>query len=400
MSDPARSPAPRTTGAVLAGVLLGGVLFHLLSQRASAFDPDAVGLGKNTLLRTAFRDGVQVSGWLGDVPERPPGGPPRGELRRRAAIFRSAGRRVALWLGASQLHAINHLAPTDRLAVERASERAAGRGSNLAYLQVSAPNATLDELFSVYVAFRHPTSRPDRLILGFTFDDLQHEVWRIESALDAAPFLPDDLPPPGPGDGPGLVALREQVARVRERCAQPPEWEEAPVARSATAGTPQDRLERELVARIEAVWPAWAGRHRLRSAVIAAGRTRLDRLRVATVGRGTIRVAPERVEAGKRTFLALLELLARDGVRLLCYRAPYNPTRFLHDRAAHDAMTGWVRARVLEAGQDWVDLEGLVPDPAQWGKDDANEPDPFHFTGEGHRLLGRAIDERLEALGE
>lgn len=376
---------------MLAGVLLGAVLFHLLSSRAAAFDPDAVGLGRNTILRTAFRDGVQVSGWLGDVPERPPGGPPRGELRRRAGELRAAGRRVALWLGASQLHAINHLAPTDRLAVEHAAERSAARGSSLAWLQVSAPNATPDELFSVYVAFRAPNTRPSRLVLAFTFDDLQHEVWRIESALDAFPLLPE-----GPLDGP----LGEQVARVRARRELPPEWEEAPVKRSATAGTPQDLLEKELVRRIESVWPAWAGRHRLRSEVIAAGRTRLDRVRVATVGRGTIVVPPARIEQAKTTYRALLELLRRDGVRLLCYRAPYNPTRFLHDRAAHDAMSEWLRAEVLAAGQDWLDLEQLVPDPALWGKDDAGEPDVFHFRGEGHRLLGRAVDERLEALGE
>jgi hypothetical protein len=97
---------------------------------------------------------------------------------------------------------------------------------------------------------------------------------------------------------------------------------------------------------------------------------------------------------------SLLRLAAADEVGVLLYQAPHRPDPgpFFHDRGAYDAWHAGVR-RGSESGEYAViDLETLVP-AEFWGITNEGRPDAFHFTAEGHRRLGAAIDGWFEERG-
>ena len=122
---------------------------HLASQQAG-FDPADFGLGRNTFTADAHLDGRRVSGQPRDI----------DALLTTSRSGRAAGRPLALWIGASQLHAINRMEQGDQLAVYYASQAARRRSSKVAYVQLSSPNANLCDLLGYYLAFRRSGLTP------------------------------------------------------------------------------------------------------------------------------------------------------------------------------------------------------------------------------------------------
>jgi hypothetical protein len=347
-----------------------------------------LGLGLQTYSFAAEdRDGGRISGDAGDAPA----------LADRLRSLRRAGRTTALWLGASQLHAINRPGPEAKLAVWVAEERARTRHGDVAYTQLSLPNAGLLELLAAYQAFRATAVRPDQVVLAFTYDDLSETALRedVIALLDTA--SPDLAPTGGPESEAARILQRAREETRRERRLASAS---APVERSATAGTPQERLERSLVSRLETHWPAYAERHRLRSAGVAAWKLPLTSLVFHLRGRPVQRVDPGARVVNEEALGALIAQTRADGVALLVYKAPHRPgaERFYHDRNAYDAFHAELEALSAREGFAYLDLEELVPGET-FGLTDQFLPDVFHFREEGHRLLGTEIDRWFEERG-
>lgn len=382
-----RARTPISWVSVPVGVGLGLGLLVVLAHWQRDFVADELGLGLQTYsFRAVDASGEPISGDASDAPAL------AGRLRSQ----RRAGRTTALWLGASQLHAVNRPGPEPRLAVAVAEQRARERGGDVAYTQLSLPNAGPLELLAVYQAFREPPTRPDRLVLALTYDDLSEIALRdsVVALLDAA--RPDLAGASGTGSGPEAILARARAQAARER-SEPPA---APVERSAIAGTPQERLEQSLVATLEALWPAYAERHSLRSAGVAAWKLPLTSLVFRLRGRPIQRIDPRARAVSEQALRALIAQTRSDGVALLVYEAPHRPDaeRFYHDRDAYDAFHAEIAAAASREGFAHLDLERLVP-AETYGLTDQFLPDVFHFREEGHRLLGSAIDRWFEERG-
>jgi hypothetical protein len=369
--------------ALLAGVVLGGALFHALGRAAARFDPQSPGLGRETTAISSSRfAGRDVSAY----PQA------TAAIAAQARAMQQEGRKVALWIGGSQLHAINNFREGEQLAVVQANALAAGRGATGRYVQISQANANFQEMLAFYVRFRQAGTVPDRLILAMAYDDLRERGLRW-GALDG---LSDALAAARQIGGPGVEALRAEA--VRQAAGQAAA--KAPVERNAIADTPQEKLEDALTAAAEGAWPAYRDRSVARAMLETEGRARMLR---AIYGRaGKIRIdVPEDVASQNRQALESIVRIARaDATRVLIYVQPYRPGEecFWYDRAAYEAFLAEMKAWCAAEGVQWADLSDLVA-ADQYGYTSDGRPDVFHFRQSGHRLLAEAIDRLSAAEG-
>ncbi|MEO6710992.1 MAG: hypothetical protein ABIP42_15535, partial [Planctomycetota bacterium] len=363
---------------VIGGILAGTLLFHGAARRSVDFAPDDVALGRNTVAFTARFDERQIGG---PIPELP-------EVLKTAQAAREAGRPLVLWLGASQLYAINRPKAGDRTAVVFAAEQAQARGSSAAWVQCASPNSNAHELLCMYIAFRQARVVPDRLVLAFTYDDLKEPGIR-DSALSLLSPLDEETLRTG-----AQVAVELETERARIVGGLAREAATTPVVRTATSGTPQERLEDAIEGWLDAHWSAWAARGNLAAEAVTWWKMPVTTLAFRVFDRPQTVVPPERAAWNWSALMTLLDLARADGVRVLVYQAPHNPglEPFYHPRAAYDRAQAEMARACQERHFDWIGLETLVP-AGLWGETNNFTPDVFHFQVEGHRLLG----ERIEA---
>jgi hypothetical protein len=358
-------------------MVAGVAIFHMASLSAIDFAPDDVALGRNTVAFTARLDGAPIAGPLPDLPA----------LIAKALTAGEQGRPLVLWLGASQLYAINNPEPGDRPAVAFAAEAARRRGSGDAWLQCASPNANANEILCMFLAFRQAGALPRRLVLAFTYDDLK-EVGIRDSALSALAPLDGLTQEIG-----GSAAAQVESERARFAFGASGAATTTAVLRSVTSGTPQAVLEDALVAKLERHWSAWAARGKLEALAVTWWKMPVTTLAFRLFDRPQVFVPAEQAEWNLAALRALFDLAAADGTRVLVYQAPHNPglTPFYHPRAEYDRAQALLAAECAARGFDWLDLETLVP-AGLWGETNNFTPDVFHYRVEGHRLLGEAIE--------
>ena len=363
---------------MIGGILAGTLLFHVAALRSVDFAADDVALGRNTVAFTARFEERQIGG---PIPELP-------EVLKTARAAREAGRPLVLWLGASQLYAINHPKAGDRTAVVFAAEQAQARGSRAAWIQCASPNSNAHELLCMYLAFRQAGVVPERLVLSFTYDDLKEPDIR-DSAL--ALLSPLDAETLRIG---AQVAAELETERTRVAGGLAREAATTPVVRTATSGTPQERLEDAIEGWLEKHWSAWAARGNLTAEAVTWWKMPVTTLAFRIFDRPQTVVPPERGAWNWSALMTLLDFAQADGVRVLVYQAPHNPglKPFYHPRGEYDRAQAAMARACEERHFDWIGLETLVP-AGLWGETNNFTPDVFHFRVEGHRLLG----ERIEA---
>ncbi|MCK6458150.1 MAG: SGNH/GDSL hydrolase family protein [Phycisphaerae bacterium] len=374
-SSPARSGGARRCTCVVAGVVLGAVAFSVEASRYSNYNPGEAGLGLNTVSRSGTWENREITGDVTDA----------------VRYFRLSNRKVALWLGASQLHAINRYEGGDELAVVYASEAARTRGARLAYVQMSTANANLHDLLGFYLSARLAGARPDALLVGMTYDDLR-EPGVQDGVLRRLPRIPPDVVQVG---GAGVEDLIAAIGAARR-----PQATKAPIRRTATEGTPQEELENALIRSLEGGWPAYRHRGKLAAAAQVAVMSQLATVMGGFMKRRAEPIPPDRQAWNLRAFDSLVALARADGTTLVVYRPPHRPGEdpFYYDRAAYDAFFAQLRERCERDGLLFADFESIVP-AEYWGLTNEGRPDVFHFRVEGHRLLGAAMDRYLSEHG-
>ena len=367
---------------LIAAVAIGVLGFNLLGSRAAQFDPTMPGLGRDTTaLGSSLFEGRVVSGYPSNAPV----------VAETARLFRQQGHQVALWLGASQVHAINDYASGDELAVVYANRAAAERGASVRYVQISDPNANLNEMLSAYLQLRQLGVRPDWIIVPLVYDDLREPSIRPGYLETLAPSL-DALRSEG---GPGIENLITERDRMSGEMPQ-----RAPVDRSAVSGTPQEQLEDYLVAHLEGTWEAYRNRNKVSALIEVEGRAAFMRVLMSGDRPFRIDVPADMAQWNGRALDSIIQMARVDGYRVLMYLQPYRPGEelFHYDRQAYEAFAAATASRCARDGVTLVDLSNLVP-AELYGLTSDGQPDVFHFRDGGHRLLGGAVDRQLESVG-
>jgi hypothetical protein len=297
------------------------------------------------------------------------------------ALSRSLSQRV-LWLGNSQLHAINQPQPGARTAPVLLAEQLRPLGTEV--LGLSEPNASLQE-HELMLAYAIANYQPTALILPAVFDDTRED--RIRSEL-------------------GFMAQDRQVLRILENSSivdrlRSDSVADPDCARPFTPGCLQETVERAIDGALS-VWPAWNARGETRGSIAVfmyQMRNTVFGIR-PTSARRRISGAYQRNMTSLRE---ILELAQRHRVHAIVYIAPIRqdvPLPYI--LSEYDEFKTQAAQLASAHGASFLNLEELVP-PAFWGAKAATdigggqEIDFMHFQFRGHQLLAEAARRQLEA---
>jgi hypothetical protein len=371
-SSPSKKPvAILELCAVVAGSALAVVILHF-ALRGGETKFEDLALGKATTSVYASVDGHKIHCNGVDGSEACIDG-----IRKRGAT------QVALWLGNSQIHAINQWKPDQETATAILHRRFQPRGIDV--VAFSLPNARLEEY---YLLFTYLSSRiPIRyLILSVVFDDLRGTQLR--------PLMMGALKDPAT-----LAALeRSEVGRqIAKRYGDEPSGDFA-----ALEETVQEHSEAALNGWLERHWKLWALRPEAR------GRFFLSLYDIRNTVLGITAQSKRKMIAGPyRNNMAALESLldasTRAGVGVVLYIVPIrDDVEIPYDAREYQRFKRELEEIAARHGVSCSNLEGIVPGPL-WGlKAPTNiggrlEIDFMHFQAQGHVLLANAVGELLEA---
>jgi hypothetical protein len=301
--------------------------------------------------------------------------------------FEAAGsQQPILWLGNSQLAAINRVKAGDKATPILLHDALVQRGQYL--VTYAQPNANLLEHALAFGVLSR-IYKPRLLILPVFLDDIREQ------------------------------GIRENIARFtelpayndfeRESALFPlirPVLQPASVQENAAPGhgeTLQQRFERDFTQQLSQHWPLWESRQMLSG--ILASVVHTTRNRLLGINAQTKRSVNAAVYSEKMQILdtMLAEAKAR-GISVLLYVPPFRtdiPGPYI-DSEYTRLKTG-LEQMAAKHGARFANLETIVPGP-EWGM--VIDPilgwsqyDFMHFTGEGHIRLADALDAALKSAG-
>jgi hypothetical protein len=281
----------------------------------------------------------------------------------------------AIWLGNSQLHAINQYVEGDLTAPAILADLVEQKSIDL--VAFSHANANLLEH---YIIFEFIRSRVNfkHLILPVVFDDFRENGVRRA----VADFLDDQLLT-------SLLAESDFGAKMLSKYGL---GESLPVVH-----TPMDLVETALDSRLGLMFGIWRARPEIRGDLLIT----LYRLRNRVFGITSDtkrRMLPEPYAWNMAALEALLESAKESGISVVTYIAPIgskNGERPYKENE-YERFKTEVSALTKKFGVTFSNFEDLIPD-SLWGRTDSisfsgsSEFDFMHFTSKGHGVLANQI---------
>jgi hypothetical protein len=295
-------------------------------------------------------------------------------------------RPVALWLGNSQLHAINQMRPGDETAPALLFRELGTRGVDL--VAFSQPNANLQEHLVLLAALEQQL--PLRfLILPVVFDDLRNDGVRTT----VSEMLVNNK----------SVELLERNEIGRRIVASIEVNAKGELA--ALSETAQERSEAALTTWLAEHSVLWAQRPQARGRIVEFMMS-LRNFVFGITAQTKRRMLPGSLEPNLAAVEAILDESRSASIECLIYVPPLRDdieTPYVEEE--YESFKQEVERLAKEHGAMFANLEALVPAPL-WGRKDSEtlggdaELDFMHFQAGGHRLLatavGRILESRLE----
>lgn len=297
-----------------------------------------------------------------------------------AGAVERAAKTSVLWLGNSQLHAVNQLLPGETNAVPMLFDSLARHGLDL--VTFSQPNASLQEHYVLFEYLRKQL--PLRvLILPVVFDDFREEGLREEVAALArnesmALRLTDTE------IGRRLLALSRSTSQDQET--------------AGIAKTMQEKAERALNSWLNEHSPLWAARPTIRGEIFI-GLYRLRNTLFGIKATSKRKMIPGRYKDNWAALQELLTVASRSGISVFVYVAPLrSDVEIPYDKTEYAQFKTDLEELASQHGATYSNLESLVP-AKFWGRKDATgfgdgpELDFMHFQAGGHKILAARLDE-------
>jgi glycerophosphoryl diester phosphodiesterase len=379
------SPVLRVLAFVLAVALGLGADWWLFSRQAQDFA--AAGLGINTTSNEAsFYDGSRrVICFSVEDLERCLGQLPPSTTRKRL-----------LWLGWSQLYAINAFHAGERTAPALLAERL--DGVNVDLIAIAMPNINPREELLVYEYLR-PRLKLAGVIVPAWLQGMKQEG--IRPTWQAA--LAD------PAVRSALAALPSGAAILGSVAPQAKSAQEIGQHGLATdTRTTQERVEQRLVAELTDRFAPWRVRSEAQGEIklaLLAAKEQVLRLRNLVLGTRAANwvnvIPPARYAINLEALTDLVSAARRDGLPVLVY-VPPRPSgrRFPFDPAVYAAFKSDAERIARTSGAAFASIEDTVADDV-WGEADngAGEivTDHSHFTAAGHRQMSDALARALRS---
>lgn len=357
---------------MLAGVVLAGVgigYFH-----AHRVLGDQVALGEQTRRTDSVVNGVPMNSYTS----------PDAVARYRGDAW-PKGEHEAIWLGNSQIFAINQPTPDAQVAPWHLSKLL---GWNVYGLNL--PNANFQE-FLVLQEFAFLRRSPDWVIMVLVFDDLREDNVRAEANV-----LYDDRLDAVLRTSP----VGSVLATAMSKNAKAPTGDLQGTTRSKNTWilgiSLQDICERNLQEGLGHLWHVWRERGETRAGI----QVRLHALRNWVFGITNATVRRMMKAQYDKNMAALEDAVRRNaerGVHTLLYVAPLRrdvPPPYQMDLYEH--WKGEVRSLAERHGAIFADLDTAVPDNL-WGTVNGQDIDFMHYRGPGHEIVAQRLAEIIRA---
>jgi hypothetical protein len=372
------SPPPRRSAlagplwAILAGLLLAIGLSYWVASTAPDFEDLALGDATKSVYGAYEGDKI-FCGSIAEAPEC------LGPAKRRAL----AGQ--VLWLGNSQLHAINQPKPDDVTAPIVLARRLRPQGTEVQAM--SFPNASLTELGLAWLFQRHDR-RIDVLVVPLFLDDTREGA--VRDILVPVARRPD------------IAAILQTTPAGRRLIAGLPAGEKDATGAAKRTPSLQDRSETAITAALEACCGFQTMREQARGQIDI--QTYMLRNWLFNVNAQTVRpIIPDIYAANLAALDAMLADAAARGTRVITYIPPLRqdvaPPYAPADYARFKADTAAIAAR---HGATFVNIDAIVPGPL-WGTKAATrtggdpELDFMHFQEPGHVAVAAALGPVIDA---
>lgn len=297
-----------------------------------------------------------------------------------------ADKDLILWLGNSQLHAINQMEVKDVTAVELVHRSLRDGGQYV--MGLSYPNVSLQQNYVTfeYIGYKLPIMT---LILPVVFDDFR------ETGIGSQFSLAFETP----GVVNNLMRTKIGKSLVSDYAEQYPENSDMAGLRE----TMQEQSEVYLNDYLTAKWKIWEKRPDLRAQVFK--NLYLVRNSVFGINASSVRnVIPGRYRQNFEAYNAILKSAAKQKIKVLTYIVPLrNDVKRPYNKQDYSAFKEKVRLMATDNGAHLLDLENLVPSQ-HWGEKSStglgqeSEVDFMHFQFEGHERLAAAILDGLVVL--
>lgn len=364
-AEPTARSVPGLLLPVIAGAILSVVVFTLLPESDENQFED-LALGKETTSIYSSIDGYPIHC------KHPEDGAKCIEgVKARGADS------LVLWLGNSQVHAVNQLKSGEENAPPVLFRKLQKHGIDLVVF--SQPNANLQEHYVLFEYLQQHINI-NLLILPLVFDDMRETGLRadIRKALD------DHLL--------GIVRQSDVGVQITSESGNTAGNDDF----AGLANTVQDKSERRLNDWLSNNIEIWRERPALRGKFL----TSLYRLRNFVFGitpNTKRKVIKGRYDLNRRALEQLLKSARSRGIKVIAYIAPLrNDVEIPYDLTEYEAYKEDMSNLVLSAGHVIFNYEDLVPGE-YWGKKEATsvgggaELDFMHFQAAGHRLLADAL---------
>jgi len=294
------------------------------------------------------------------------------------------GHPVTLWLGNSQLHAINQMKSGDVNSVQLLYDKLTKSDNDL--LAFSEPNASLQEH---YVLFEYLKSRlPIRtLLLPAVFDDTRENGLRdgLIPALHELPVM-DEL---------SKTKIGREILTENKSVKDTGDM-------AGLNDTPQKVVESAITDWLTEHWSLWDTRSAMRGQLYNS--LYLWRNSVFGINAQSKRkIIPGRYVKNLAALKSILQSCAEQKINVILYIVPLrNDVEPPYVTKEYVSFKKDVELLSSEYGAVFADIEGLVPGEL-WGRKDATsingeaELDFMHFQAGGHRLLAETMFELLQA---
>ncbi len=353
---------------LIMGSILAFFLLHQIYSDSAKTDFDNFALGPETDSYFAEVDGYPIHGKTIKDADLCINGSKSRELSK-----------VALWLGNSQVHAINQFKKGQENAPPILFRDLQSHGVDL--LTFSQPNANLQEHLVLFEYFKRLLNIK-YLLLPIVFDDFRETGLRsgIIEALDDSSILRDLK----------ITEIGQQIIAENEGNI------DVDTDFNALNGTIQDRYERAINGWLEENSSLWSMRPEMRGQII----TSLRKLRNTVFGikpSSKRRIIKGRYKTNMAALESIINIAGAHGIKIFIYVVPIR----------HDVEIPYVDKeytnfkteleRMIQS--EWVvfkNYEKLIPNK-YWGKKDATvlgkgpELDFMHFQAEGHKILAKEL---------
>lgn len=359
----------------LASLIIGLLLFFTANWAFKDFNPSELGLGLNTTSHVAKMKGIVKSARIGDLDSV--------LLSIKKVQRNSPKHQLAVWIGNSQLHAINQYKHNDLLAVQYSQQMLEELNSNISLFQFSSPHLNIIEEQIYMNTLRVESIKPDYLILPITFRSFHFIKIREElKKLAGYKEITKSIANSRVAD---LFFLEESNDKRGKLLSKDSTW--------------QDRSEEYLNSLMERNIPFYKYKDNTKSYIkflpTLAIHEMTDKSRDPQVSGNR-----EIIEINMLSLTEIIQFAKSNNIEILMYQVPHpqDDQYFFYNREAYkDFFASIEKIASRSDNVHYIKLESIIPNRL-WGINNDGFKDMYHFQSEGHKILGDTIAQVLHDL--